>query len=142
MPTASLSVACCISHSPALGAPRLVEIVDWVYDSFEGRCVRGIALSEPMILKHVDLGLRAQVINRLITCRLLMLRLPLIKVLVLVLMVLKVLLLLMLLSGTGGEQVARRPVLLIKVVSLGLEVSVLQLCIDCVVGLLYDTGML
>ena len=63
-------------------------------------------------------------------------------VLLLVLMVLKVLLLLMLLSSTGGEQVARRPVLLIKVVSLGLEVSVLQLCINCVVGLLYDTGML
>ena len=126
VPTASLSVACCIRQGPALGAPRLVEIIDRVYDSFEGRCVRGIALSEPMILKHVDLCLRAQVINRLITCcRLLMLRLPLIMVLLLVLMVLKVLLSLMLLSGTGGEQVARRPVLLIKVVSLGLEVSVL-----------------
>ena len=63
-------------------------------------------------------------------------------VLLLILMVLEVLLLLMLLSVSCGEQVARRPVLLIKVVSLGLEVSVLQLSIDCVMRLLNDTGML
>ena len=54
-----------------------------------------------------------------------MLCLPLIMVLLLMLMVLEVLLLLMLLSISCGEQVARRPVLLIKVVSLRLEVSVL-----------------
>ena len=54
-----------------------------------------------------------------------MLCLPLIMVLLLMLMVLVVLLLLMLLSISCGEQVARRPVLLIKVVSLWLEVSVL-----------------
>ena len=57
-------------------------------------------------------------------------------VLVLMLMVL------MLLRSTRCEQVARRPVLLIEVVSLGLEVSVLQLGINCVMRLLNDTGML